>query len=257
MYVRRCKLIPPLSLHPPPTLQAEWAVATAENAGNAGADGVVVAVGSEIDTSSAPAIVGVTAAITALRTALPKGALLAMMVPLPSKSATTTAFTSSDGADAGNGVAGGAGGGAGSTATRRMVPFQLDVRALASICDYLVAAAYDQCYGVTDASANVAIAAIPSAVSAFKAAGVPANRLVVTLAWYGWHFKCRTSTSTAAVAAAAAAHNGNEEEDEEDEEEVGSNSSCDTRPPSASASATAESKLTCTLLRCPNLDAAS
>ena len=59
--------------------------ATAANAVQSGADGVVVSIGSEVKrhSSSAASAAGVTAAIKALRAALPQGALVSMMVQLP------------------------------------------------------------------------------------------------------------------------------------------------------------------------------
>ena len=186
--------------------QDEWAAATAANAAQEGVDGVVVSVGPEVNTLSRPAVAGVTAAIKTLRTALPTGALLAVMVPLHTATEASQSRSSSSSSSSSSSAAGGDIAVAGT--------FPLDVKALAGACDYLVAQAYDQCYGAPAAGTNMAIGSIGATVSAFGVAGVPRSKLVVALAWYGWHFKCGP---TASASTASSGH--------------GTVRPCDTRPP--------------------------
>ena len=191
--------------------QDEWAAATAANAAQEGADGVVVSVGPEVNTLSRPAVAGVTAAIKTLRTALPTGALLAVMVPLHTATEASQSRSSSSSSSAAGGDIAVAG------------TFPLDVKALAGACDYLVAQAYDQCYGAPAAGTNMAIGSIGATVSAFGVAGVPRSKLVVALAWYGWHFKCGP-TASASTASSGPLH--------------GTVRPCDTRPPATTPAVT-------------------
>merc|ERR1712196_396057 len=50
--------------------------------------------------------------------------------------------------------------------------------------------AYDECWGTATARANSPLPVLTDSVNQYKALGVPPEKLVMGLPWYGWDFPC-------------------------------------------------------------------
>jgi hypothetical protein len=131
-----------------PALGKGWANTRATVIANEGADGAVVIIGPEVTAAGAGSVAGVVAAFAALRAALPVGALLSVLLPPSGGTDPTTAAQ------------------------------------LAKVCDFVIITAYDQCMGQDVAGVNMPLAAIPATVTQLAKIGVPASKVVISLAWY-------------------------------------------------------------------------
>lgn len=65
-----------------------------------------------------------------------------------------------------------------------------DYKGLAEYCDFLIPMAYDMCWGASRAEANTPLPGVAKGLLQYDALGVPANKLVLGLPWYGYAFPC-------------------------------------------------------------------
>eukprot|EP00966_Prymnesium_polylepis_P038852 902003-Prymnesium_polylepis.1 len=65
-----------------------------------------------------------------------------------------------------------------------------DHRSLSASLNFTVPMAYDECWGSPTATANSPIDRLLQGIADYGSLGVPAEKLVVGLPWYGWDFPC-------------------------------------------------------------------
>jgi hypothetical protein len=143
------------------TAVAIWASAAGATAASAGADGVnVLAVRGQCCQTQADVGEALVKALGYLRRALPHGAQVSATVPWRQTAVAKDAV-------------------------------------LPGHADFVVLAALDSCLNSTQPAANVDLRELVDRLHRLKAAGLPPQKTVLALPWYGWDFRCATSARNA------------------------------------------------------------
>lgn len=140
------------------TAVAAWAAAAGATVATAGADGVnVLAVRGQYRTQTMGA--ALVRALDALRHALPHGAQVSTTVPWRDVAVTENA-------------------------------------ALLGQTDFIVLTALDSCMNSTRPAPNIDVRKLVDQLQHLRAAGLPPQKTVLALPWYGWDFRCRVREQT-------------------------------------------------------------